>query len=359
MGNKIIEKLEKLEAALSIAVQNAEYWSIVCEEIAAALGGNSALLNPVNPHFRGVWSACSTKLIPALGEYIRDGWHLKDYRQNVESVLLERGYATDDDLFSNREDRDNVPFYRDFLFPHNVGFFIGMKITTLNGIWCCSAYFDNDNPPISDAQIALTVEIRALVESYIVKADQIAHENISTFAKFFKGTRSEIHIFDPQRDTCLKVNDAGKISNEQNSPAFLTQPLSSKLYDELREICASDASLSLSNSYALKDNSRKTILLAIQVPPALRHFHMPFKVCLIATDCGDETLQKQTDLKDHFNLTKSEITTLELLANGNSVNSIAELLSLKSSSIRQRLKTIYEKTSTKGQVEAVSFYNDL
>lgn len=359
MGKKIIEKLEKLESALSVAVRNAEHWAKVCEEIAAVLGGNSSLLNPVNPNFRGVWSACSANLIPALAEYIEDGWHLKDYRQKAENILLERGYATDDDLFSSREDRDNIPFYRDFLFPHNVGFFIGMKITTPNGIWSCSTYFDNDHPPISNAQIALTVEIRALVERYIVKADQIAHQNISTFAKFFKGTRTEIYIFDPQGDTCLKVNDAGKISNEQNSAAFLTQSMSSKLYDELREICASDASLSLSNSYMLKDNGRKTNLLAIQVPPALRHFHMPFKVCLITTDCGDETLQKQTDLKDHFNLTKSEIITLELLANGNSVNSIAELLSLKSSSIRQRLKTIYEKTSTRGQVEAVSFYNDL
>ena len=68
---------------------------------------------------------------------------------------------------------------------------------------------------------------------------------------------------------------------------------------------------------------------------------------------------KKARLSEGFDLTGAEISTLELLAAGKTPATIANLLGLKPASIRQRLKTIYEKAGVSGQVELVAFYNAL
>lgn len=68
---------------------------------------------------------------------------------------------------------------------------------------------------------------------------------------------------------------------------------------------------------------------------------------------------KKARLSEGFDLTGTEISTLELLAAGKTPATIANLLGLKPASIRQRLKTIYEKAGVSGQVELVAFYNAL
>lgn len=306
-----------------------------------------------------MWLACTDNLIPSLAQYIEEEWYLKDYRQKTESIIIERGYATDDDILASRDEMLKIPFYTDFLFKHNAGFFIGTKIITPNGIWCASVYFENDHPPITDKQIKLTKEISELFERKVFEADEIAHKKIADFANFFKGTKSEIYIYNPQGEHCLSVNSNGEFNGQNHAPSFLSQSITNEIYNELQEICTSDPELSLSRSYSNVENGRRVNLLAIQVPPFLRHFHMPFKVCVIATECDENVIQKHTKLLDVFNLTNSEISTLELLASGNKVNAIAELLSLKSSTVRQRLKIIYQKTNVSGQIELVNFYHQL
>lgn len=351
--------LKNLESSLDMAIKDAQHWSDVCDEIAKLLGGNNALLIPSNPSFRGLWLASTKSLAPALEQYIADEWHLNDFRHNIIPIAIERGYATDDDILPNRSAMAEMPYYTDFLWKHDIGFFIGIKIVTPNGIWIASTYFNHNHPPITPEQIELTQQISALVEEKTAEADIIAHKQISDFAKFFKGTQSDIFILDPQGETCFQVNADGKLRDQAASPDFLTKNILDELHDEISHICSSDPELSLSNSYIVKQGDKRTNVLAIQVPPFLRHFHMPFKVCIIATQVKERIVETHDQLRDEFGLTTSEITTLELLARGNSPNSIAHLLSVKPSSIRQRLKTIYHKTSVGGQVELIGFYNNL
>ena len=351
--------LEKLETSLDMAINDAQYWPDVCDEIAQLLGGNNALLIPSNPNFRGLWLACTKTLAPALEQYIAEEWHLNDFRHKTIPIAIERGYATDDDILLNRRTMAEMPYYTDFLWKHDIGFFIGIKILTPNGIWIACTYFNHNHPPITHEQIELTHQISALIEAKITQADIIAHKQISDFARFFKGSQSEIYILDPQGEDCLNVNTDGKLSGQTTTPQFLTEDILGKLHDEISHICSSEPELSLSNSYIVKQGYKRINVLAIQIPPFLRHFHMPFKVCIIATEVKERIAETHDRLRAKFALTTSEITALELLARGNSPKSIAELLSVKPSSIRQRLKTIYDKTNVSGQVELVSFYNNL
>lgn len=125
------------------------------------------------------------------------------------------------------------------------------------------------------------------------------------------------------------------------------------------QVCSSDANLSLSNAYQFRDEDRHINILIIQIPPSLRHFFMPFKVCAIRTECSDTSAIKQKKLNALFGLSESEISTVDLLASGKTPAMIAEIMSLKPTSIRQRLKVVYEKTQVNSQVELVALYGRL
>lgn len=83
-------------------------------------------------------------------------------------------------------------------------------------------------------------------------------------------------------------------------------------------------------------------------------------IIIFVTSCLVHCLVKPTTkVSDFFSLTEAEISTVELLSVGKTPQIISDVLGLKKSSIRQRLKGIYEKNFVSGQIELVAFYRDI
>ncbi len=135
--------------------------------------------------------------------------------------------------------------------------------------------------------------------------------------------------------------------------------MAAELGEEIRGLCSSDSSPSMSRAYQFNIGNKNTNVLIIQIPPSLRHFFMHFKVCAIKTDCSDTTALKNIHLRKTYCLSAAEIATVDFLVEGNTPNMIADILSLKVSTIRQRLKQIYVKTEVNSQVELVGLYSRL
>ena len=352
-------QLDELKELLELATHDAQNWEQVCNKIVEMFGATGAILVPTNPTFRGVWMSCSTALGATVPEYIAGGWHLKDPREQVTGLMVEAGIATDDQIFENRQHKSDNPFYRQFLFKHNFGVLIAIRLLTPNGYWGLMLHFANDHPPISETEKELIHQIRPHFERAIMRAEEVAYQRIADFAQFFKGTESEVFIFDGDGRQCVNIDTSGSLKNQIKLSSLLPDEMSDALHGELAEVCASDASQSLSKAYQFSDQNKQFNILIIQAPPRLRHFFMPFKVCAIRTECSDTSALKQQRLRQDFGLSEGEIATVDLLASGKTPAMIADILSLKPTSIRQRLKTVYEKTSVNSQVELVALYRDL
>ncbi|AKI01619.1 DNA-binding protein with HTH domain [Hoeflea sp. IMCC20628] len=350
---------KRLDDALDLAIDDAQYWENVCNEVVDIFGATGAILIPTDPSFRGVWMSCSTRLKLTLGEYIEGGWHLRDPREKVTALMLEHGYSTDDEIFPDRAAKAEMPFYKDFLYKHNFGVLTAIRILTPNRYWGLMLHFANDHPPISEAEIALIGKIRPILEKAVTKADEIAHRRIAAFAHFFKGTKSEVYVMDVDGEQCFNLDNDGKLSNQINASDLLPKEMSNELNDEIKEICASDPELSLSKSFQFRERGENTNVLVIQFPPSLRHYFMAFKVCAITTECSDMDSLKHNRLRENYQLSETEIATVDLLSTGKTPNMIADLMSLKAASIRQRLKVIYQKTNVSSQVELVALYGQL
>lgn len=351
--------LGKLQATLDLATNDAQQWDIACDVVVDLFGATGALLPPSNPHFRGVWVSGTQNMKDALAEYVSDRWNLRDPREGLTQMMFDHGYATDDQIYPDREARAKIPFYRDFLRPLNFGNVCLIRILTPNGYWPMTLHFGNDHPPLTEKDIELVKVIQAMFEEAAKRAAEIAHQRIYDFAQFFRGTESEVLIFDADGKQCFNVDASGRTQPNRKLSSLLPQEIGESLANEFKDVLTSDPNMSLSKAYQFQEDAKMINVLVIQIPPTLRHFFMQFKACAIRTQCSTTLAIKQRELRETFGLSQKEISTVALLADGKTPDMIANLLSLKPASVRQRLKLVYQKTQVSSQIELVALYGRL
>jgi DNA-binding CsgD family transcriptional regulator len=341
---------------LDLATGDAQYWDKACDQVVDLFNATGALLPPSTPHFRGVWVSGTANMKAAMPRYVSEGWSTNDPREGLTQMMFDNGYATDDQIFPDREARKKIPFYRDFLHPLNFGNLCLIRILTPNGYWPMTLHFANDHPPLTDDDIKLIKTVQALFEDAAERAAEIAHKKIFEFASFFKGTESSVLLFDAEGHQCFSVDASGRAQGAQRTNSLMPPEISDNLNTEFRDVLASDPSKSLSKAYQFQEAGKSISVLVIQLPPPLRHFFMQFKACAIRTETSTVDAVKQRQLTERYKLTPKEISTVTLLADGKTPETIANLLSLKPSSVRQRLKTVYQKMHVSNQVELVALY---
>lgn len=351
------QNLIRLGQLLEQATDNAQYWNLVCDEVVKVTGANGAILVPATTNFRGVWMSCSSRLGATLEEYIAGGWHLNDPRENVTRPMIQHGIATDDEVFPDRATKEALPFYRQFLMRHNFGVLFALRLLTPNGYFGLMLHYDNNHPPITENDRALLKTVQAAVETAITKAELVAHKRILAFAQFFKGSNSEVFIFDADGNQSFVIDHQQRINTRDRLHRLLPDEVSKTVQEELKEVLRSDPDMSLSKAYRFTQNSKSINVLVVQIPPSLRHFFMQFKACAIRTECDDVNTLKHICLREEYGLTDAEVATVELLASGNTPAAIGDLMTLKPASVRQRLKTVYQKAGVNGQVELVALYS--
>jgi DNA-binding CsgD family transcriptional regulator len=352
-------KFIRLEQLLDKAVHDAQFWTQVCDELVELTGANGAILAPSTPSFRGVWMSCSTRLGATVEEYIQGGWHLNDPRERVTKPMIENGIATDDDIFVDRSAKELVPFYRHFLMKHNFGVLFALRLLTPNGYFGLMLHYDNNHPPITEHEKTLLRDLQVVIEAAITRAELEAHKRIYEFAQFFKGSNSEVFIFDADGHQSYLIDDRLRIKKHDRLHHLLPDEVSQTVQTELKDVLISDPNMSLSKTYRFQHGAKSINVLVVQIPPSLRHFFMQFKACAIRTEYNDVSAIKHSCLRENYNLTEAEITTVELLASGKTPAAIGDLMSLKPASVRQRLKTVYEKANVNSQIELVALYSKI
>lgn len=364
--NRLVSKLNKalrsktsiddLKATLNLAAEDSQYWDKACDQVVDLFNATGALLPPSNPHFRGVWVSGTNNMKAAMPRYVSEGWSVNDPREGLTQMMFDNGYATDDQIFPDRAARSKIPCYRDFLQPLNFGNVCLIRILTPNGYWPMTLHFANDHPPLTEADVGLIKTIQTLFEDAAERAAKVAYKKIFEFANFFKGTESSVLLFDAEGRQCFSVDSAGRAQGAQRTNALMPSEISADLHTEFRDVLTSDPSKSLSKAYQFQEDGKSISVLVIQLPPPLRHFFMQFKACAIRTEASSVSAVKQRQLSETYRLTPKEISTVTLLADGKTPDTIASLLSLKPSSVRQKLKMVYQKMHVSSQVELVALY---
>lgn len=351
--------LSPLLSALEHAVTDSAHWNEACDQVTALLGATGTLLPAENPNFRGLWTAGTPRIKQAMVEYLAKKWITGDPREPVLNRMSERGICTDDEIYPDRAARFEMPIYKDFLVPWNFGNVCMVRLETPDGYWPMTIHFANDHPVLSDADLMLIDQIRAAFEQAIQKASSFALNRFFEFATFLTGSNSELFLFDADGNHCFSIDENGDASTKEKLASLLPQSLTHALQDELKSILLSNPEKSLSKAYQFTKDGKEVSVLIVQIPKDLRHFFMAFKTCAIRTECSAADSLKHARLRDQYALSDTEILTVAQLAAGKTPAMIAANVGLKPASIRQRLKTIFEKTDVGGQIELAALYRSI
>lgn len=206
-------------------------------------------------------------------------------------------------------------------------------------------YKDNEKS-FSRSEIEMAnqiLEVREDIENSIMKKRIVLLETL-------KSISGQIYRYDQEANQFFRLAAAKELTNSTDYSELLNE----KLTAALKKIVKLKYSEIKNKSFIIKSDNIKIVLLLFDIENI-----SGYDFYVLASRYENSKLDKSSELKNKFNLTNSEIRTIELLADGNNVNNIAEILNLRPSSIRQRLKQVYHKTSVNGQVELINLYNVL
>jgi DNA-binding CsgD family transcriptional regulator len=329
----------ELEEALSRVHSDAERWQDVCDAVSRCFGAVGTIIIPVDPEHRGVWLTQSPCLKATTEHYISEGWHLNDFRQNGAKLLLKDGIFTDDDL-ADRSVFLELPYYRDFLIPRGLGYAAVLHIEVDGRDFAMSIQFSHQRQPLTtlERKFALAVASRIMDAVGILSA--AVKRKISEFTELMSETVDEVAVFDA----------AGNIQSERTQEAQLVcWPTK-----EIGLACAVDPDNFHPIFATREDDLCSYDFTLLLIPPSLRHFFVEEKVLVMKSEASSTFEGERFGAM--FDLTRAELRCVKLLSNGMSLQEIAAELGLKVSTVRQRLKVVFQKTGAHSQGKLVALF---
>ena len=139
--------LKNVEAAFAEAAVEPAQWSKAHEVVATETQAFGAILLP--EHGDALPTAPHTaSLAPAADAYFRHGWYLRDERYKSIATLLRTGVGDDFDVMSHDQMRRHA-YYQEFLAPHGLHWFAGVRIACGNELWVLSIQRSIKQEPFS------------------------------------------------------------------------------------------------------------------------------------------------------------------------------------------------------------------
>ena len=233
--------LDIIERSFADAAIEPALWGKAMDAISAETGGVGTILFPL----RGATlpSTPSSEAIQrSLEAYFIDGWYARDEQFKVFDVLVRDG-AADDFAFTNLEQMKKHPYFQEFLRPHNLQFFAGVKMAAGEDLWCVSIQRSVQQGPFSPNEMrklaALSQKFAsaaALARAIGVIAADAAVEAIelSTSAIVLLNRSGEILRLNRAAESLLgselRVLKRRMVSHDQNATIALDRALHALLW---------------------------------------------------------------------------------------------------------------------------------
>ncbi|PKR89019.1 hypothetical protein CXZ10_13000 [Pleomorphomonas diazotrophica] len=292
-------------------------------------------------------------------KFIEGGWDKKNSRMERANKLDHAGFLCDLDVFKESE-LASEPLYRDFLYPHGLGWSVGTHIAVPNGD-VLAASFDGKlrDGPIPREKIAWLDAIRP----HLARAlSMMARLQIATIARIADG----LGAFG--LPACV-VNASGKLLSANS----LMEPLiPSVLVDSRARIALRNpGGDALLKQVLGREPTRDgwSDVMSIPVPatedqPACVVHLLPIRgngrdllprgiFILAVSILASSALPDASLLRGLFDLTPMEAKVARLVALGTSTEEICRLSRISRNTLKSHLKAIYAKTGTDHQAYLV------
>jgi DNA-binding CsgD family transcriptional regulator len=306
----------------------------------------------------------SERTAPSLETYLRDGWYERDERHNGIHIMTQRGVV--DDLDISTFDRIKChPYYQEFLAPHDLRWYAGVRVMCGEDLWCLSIQRRIEQGPFSPSE---KQRLAKLSDSLSTSA---------ALARALGGAAADaaLEAFELSGKAVVLVNRNGEVFKANASAERL---LSGEVHIAKRKLVAKDGRATamldraihdllwhgtgagLSPPIALpRDGARPLLAYPARLPRVTASALADCQGAIVLVDPDQRSQPAVAALQVAFNLTGSEARLAARLATGQSLDDITGQIGIAKETGRSQLKSIFEKVGVHRQNELVAVLSSL
>jgi DNA-binding CsgD family transcriptional regulator len=332
-------------------------WVKALTSVAAATGSFGAVMLPLAgdalpnvPYTESVSEAMET--------YFRDGWHLQDERMRTVPTLMQRGVADDFDGHSADEIARH-PYYQDFLAPHRLRWYAGIKIACGDDLWAVALQRTIDQGPFSAEEKDELARISSRLSTGAAIARALGASAASGALEAFEMSGTAVVLLNRHGDVFkanapaerLLVDDVRIVKGQLTAKdTRVTMALNRAIHKLLWRPTGG-----LSAPVALPRASRRPLLAyPARLTDSTANALADCQAMVILIDPDARLPSPETNLRTVFRLTEAEARLATQLALGESLENVADQFGIAKETARSQLKSIFTKTGVHRQAELVA-----
>lgn len=337
-------------------------WSAALEAAADATGGHGAILVPVRGKSPNLLASPSVGI--AHEDYVNDGWIHRDVRYAAEPFIQSRGVATEYD-FITADQIARAPFYQEFLAPHKLRWFAGVKMASGGELWCLSLQRTIAQGPFQPHEIHELAFFSKHLGGVIALSHSLSMARAEGALAAFEATDTGAVMLDRKREMIL-INPAaerllGPDLTLRKRRLVSFDPRATEALDRaLHDLLLRPGTLAVSPPVAMPRREGRPILA---YPVRLREISTdalsPCQAIVLLIGLDQQRAISDTLLKLCFKLTAAEARLAALIGGGGDLDAACEALHIGRATARTQLKSIFAKTGVRRQSELVALFSRL
>jgi DNA-binding CsgD family transcriptional regulator len=351
-------KPDLIERAFAEAALDSTLWVKALDVVASITESKGAGLFPAAGD--GLPNVPYTEPLSApMEDYFRNGWHLRDERQRGVGIMMRRGVYDDFDV-SNDDQIKRHPYYQEFLAPHGLRWFAGIRVATDEDLWCLAIQRTNDQGPFSEAEkhqfavlsdrlSASAALARALGSATAAGALQ-AFE-VSGKAAVLINRRGEAYRLNKSAEQLLRgdvrVEKRKLITNDFGATAALNRALHELMWQRIGGGFSQPISLP-------RRGKRPILAYPIKLSNLAANALADCQALVILIDLEKRPHTSEAALRITFHMTTAEARLAARLSAGESLEFATETIGISKETGRNQLKSIFLKAGVKRQSELVA-----
>ena len=332
-------------------------WEAAMDD-AAATGSVGAVMIPAAGSAAGV--PCSQSIGATTEAYVRDGWIARDERKRAIPVMVRRGVMTDFDVFTPDQIARH-PYYQEFLRPHGLCSFAGLKIQIGRDLWALSIQRSIKQEPFMSGELKVLASASRRLASAVAVAEALGFARVDRARAAFDATGTAVALIDR----------FGEVSSINSAAERMLGP---HLRIQGRRLVSSShvATVALDRAlYALiwmaappcgvpvvlpRPIGRPLAAYPCRLPPVTEDWLGPARAIVVLHDLEGrrQPLISESLLGGIFQLTPTEARVAARVGAGETIARVGDDLDISYATVRSHLKVIMQKTETHRQAELVS-----
>jgi len=261
---------------------------------------------------------------------------------------------------------EKLPFYQDFLRPHDISFMMGHKVGIFEGTDCnLSIHRTRGDAPFDEQSAARVARLHDVLErSFKLRFRLRALEQENLWSRGALDRLSCPILIADEQARVLQANRAAdqwlgsrRAMLDHLGGSRFALP---RIRNILRQACGAEGKMR-SAALRLPDDRGMQLLIAVPLPQAQAESRgiQRRAAMLVVLESGTAPPLPQTLLQSIFGLTPAEIRLMSLLARQDSVGEAAETLAISRETARAQLKAILRKTGARRQQELMHLATQL